>query len=143
MRSSLPLKHVPGIGTVADGEYTFEPQKAEEYVNLDYTHRTDGTVYTEEAWAHKDEAPAEEPEESIVETESPQAATAETNGRTGRDREIQLGICRGGEAPAAVEQPAGKEAYTHCGRYHRDPCGGHCGKLHCGIQEKKKKERIY
>ena len=45
------FEHVPGIGTVADGEYTFEPQKAEEYVNLDYTPTApDGTVYTEAAW---------------------------------------------------------------------------------------------
>ena len=63
------FEHVPGIGTVADGEYTFEPQKAEEYVNLDYTPTApDGTVYTEAAWGAEDEAPAEEPEESIVET---------------------------------------------------------------------------
>ena len=104
------FEHVPGIGTVADGEYTFEPQKAEEYVNLDYTPTApDGTVYTEAAWGAEDEAPAEEPEESIVETRiSAVESTVETEAPAPAETEIAAPASAEEEAPAATEQPAEK-----------------------------------
>ena len=104
------FEHVPGIGTVADGEYTFEPQKAEEYVNLDYTPTApDGTVYTEAAWGAEDEAPAEEPEESIVETRiSAVESTVEAETPAPAETEIAAPVSAEEEAPAAAEQPAEK-----------------------------------
>ena len=104
------FEHVPGIGTVADGEYTFEPQKAEEYVNLDYTPTApDGTVYTEAAWGAEDEAPAEEPEESIVETRiSAVESSVETEAPAPAETEIAAPASAEEEAPAAAEQPAEK-----------------------------------
>ena len=104
------FEHVPGIGTVADGEYTFEPQKAEGYVNLDYTPTApDGTVYTEAAWGAEDEAAAEEPEVSTVETEaSAVESAAETEAPAPAEPETAAPASEEELAPAAAEQPAEK-----------------------------------
>lgn len=53
-------ENVPGIGTVADGEYTFDTEEAENYVNLDYIPTApDGTVYEDAAWEGALAAPVE------------------------------------------------------------------------------------
>lgn len=60
-------ENVPGIGTVADGEYTFDTN-IDSYVNLDYIPTApDGTVYTEAVWGDAAE-PAAEPEASVQES---------------------------------------------------------------------------
>jgi hypothetical protein len=73
-------ENVAGIGTVADGEYTFDTQ-VDDYVNLDYTPTApDGTVYETAAWnGAAEEAPeiSEEPEESAVEEEETLAEPVE------------------------------------------------------------------
>ena len=104
------FEHVPGVGTVADGEYTFDPQKAEEYVNLDYTPTApDGTVYTEAAWGAEDENLVEEPTESIVETRiSAVESTAEAETPAPAENETAEAASEEEPAPAAAEQPAEK-----------------------------------
>jgi hypothetical protein len=78
------FEYVPGIGTVADGEYTFDTE-VDDYVNLDYTPTApDGTVYETAAWggvpeetveAIPEEAEASEQEEAIPE-EAPETVEA-------------------------------------------------------------------
>lgn len=77
-------EYVPGIGTVKDGEYTFDTEAAEEYVNLDYVPTApDGTVYETAAWNYEEtleaeEAPAEEaPAEDSAVEEAPASAAEE------------------------------------------------------------------
>ena len=100
------FEHVPGVGTVADGEYTFDTQKADDYVNLDYTPTApDGTVYTEAAWGAEDEATAEEPEESALETQiSAVESTVEPEAPATAEPETAE------EAPAEETAPAEEEA---------------------------------
>ncbi len=102
------FEHVPGIGTVADGEYTFDPQKAEDYINLDYTPTApDGTVYTEAAWGVEEENLIAEHEESIVEPEaSVQESTAEAE--TLVEPETTAEPASEEETPPAAETPAEK-----------------------------------
>ncbi|MDD6023820.1 MAG: hypothetical protein PUC06_06255 [Oscillospiraceae bacterium] len=51
-------EYVPGVGTVGDGEYTFDTN-VEDYVNLDYVPTSpDGTVYEDSRWHDDDDAPA-------------------------------------------------------------------------------------
>lgn len=82
------FEHVPGIGTVADGEYTFSTD-AGDYVDLSYIPTApDGTVYEDAAWegalaaAPAEEAPAEESapvgeaQESAPVEEAPAEASA-------------------------------------------------------------------
>ena len=92
------FENVPGIGTVADGEYTFDITTGDELVNLDYIPTApDGTVYEGTKWhplaateevveesatpeSAAPEAPAEEPVEAPVEeapTEKPAEAPVE------------------------------------------------------------------
>ncbi len=80
-------EYVPGIGTVADGEYTFDTEAAEEYVNPDYVPTApDGTVYETAAWNYEEpveavEAPAEdsamEPEADVAEAPAEETPAAE------------------------------------------------------------------
>ena len=104
------FEHVPGIGTVADGEYTFEPQKAENYINLDYTPTApDGTVYTEAAWGAEEETPAAEAEESAVEPEaSVQESAAEAETPAPAEPEATVEPAPEEEDSTAAEAPAEK-----------------------------------
>lgn len=76
------FENVPGIGTVADGEYTFDTD-GDQYVNLDYIPTApDGTVYEDAAWegalvAAPAEEPAEAPVSAVEETPAPSEAPAE------------------------------------------------------------------
>ena len=72
------FEYVPGIGTVKDGEYTFDTSAAEEYVNLDYIPTApDGTVYETAAWGYEEPAPAEaEPAEEASTLEETPAEDA-------------------------------------------------------------------
>ena len=72
-------EYVPGIGTVKDGEYTFDTEAAEEYVNLDYVPTApDGTVYETAAWNYEETLEAEEaPAEDSAVEEAPASAAEE------------------------------------------------------------------
>ncbi len=72
-------EYVPGIGTVKDGEYTFDTEAAEEYVNLDYVPTApDGTVYETAAWNYEETLEAEEaPAEDSALEEAPASAAEE------------------------------------------------------------------
>lgn len=74
-------EYVPGIGTVQDGEYTFDTEAAEEYVNLDYVPTApDGTVYETAAWNYEETPEAEEaPEEDSAVEEAPASAAEEAS----------------------------------------------------------------
>lgn len=87
------FEYVPGIGTVADGEYTFNTE-IDEYVNPDYIPTApDGTVYTSAAWGAETLAnDAADVESSVEEASVADEAVAEE------------------EAPAAEEAPADVEA---------------------------------
>ena len=51
---------MPGVGTVGDGEYTFDTD-VEQYVNLSYVPTSpDGTVYEDTRWHDSEEELAEE-----------------------------------------------------------------------------------
>lgn len=87
------FEYVPGIGTVADGEYTFNTE-IDEYVNPDYIPTApDGTVYTSAAWGAETLANnAADVESSVEEASVADEAVAEE------------------EAPAAEEAPVAEEA---------------------------------
>lgn len=75
------FENVPGIGTVADGEYTFDTS-GDNYVDLSYIPTApDGTVYADAAWEGADTAavPAEAPpaEEASASAEEPPAAASD------------------------------------------------------------------
>ncbi len=68
-------EYVPGIGTVKDGEYTFDTEAAEEYVNLDYVPTApDGTVYETAAWNYEEPEPEPETAEEAEEESMPDDA---------------------------------------------------------------------
>lgn len=95
--------HVPGIGTVADGEYTFEPEKAEQYVNLDYTPTApDGTVYAEAAWGAEEEAPAED--SAMEPADSAQESVMESASVTAPVKAEESASAAEEEAPAAEDK---------------------------------------
>lgn len=97
------MRHVPGIGTVADGEYTFEPEKAEEYVNLDYTPTApDGTVYADAAWGAEEEAPAED--SAMEPADSAQESVMESASVTAPVKAEESASAAEEEAPAAEEK---------------------------------------
>lgn len=76
------FENVPGIGTVADGDYTFDTDVTD-YVDPSYVPTApDGTVYTEAAWGAEtlsDEPDEPEEEESTQETEEPEEEPAEAS----------------------------------------------------------------
>jgi hypothetical protein len=83
--------YVPGIGTVADGEYTFDTEVSD-YVNLDYTPTApDGTVYETAAWGGAPDETEEAAEPEEVEASEQEEAISE-------------------EAPETVEAPAEEPA---------------------------------
>ncbi len=75
------FENVPGIGTVADGEFTFDTN-GDQYVDLSYIPTApDGTVYTDAAWegalvATPVEEPAEESASAEEETSAVEPAEA-------------------------------------------------------------------
>jgi hypothetical protein len=105
-------ENVPGIGTVADGEYTFDTA-VDDYVNLDYTPRdTDGFVFTNAAWNiwnNEEEAEpetAEETEASIAEDDATLAEPEES------EEEAPEAIPEAAEEPEESAEPEAVETET-------------------------------
>lgn len=95
------FENVPGIGTVADGEYSFDVTKGDDMVNLDYVPTApDGTVYETAAWGY--EEPAPEAEASVVEEE---AASVEETAEAPAEEPTDVAVAPADEEPAA-ETPA-------------------------------------
>ena len=67
------FEHVPGVGTVADGEYIFDITAGDDLVDLNYIPTApDGTVYEGTKWH-----PLAEPEEVVEESAAPEAPAEE------------------------------------------------------------------
>ena len=67
------FENVPGVGTVADGEYTFDITAGDDLVDLNYIPTApDGTVYEGTKWH-----PLAEPEEVVEESTAPEAPAEE------------------------------------------------------------------
>lgn len=117
------FEYVPGIGTVKDGEYTFDTSAAEEYVNLDYIPTApDGTVYETAAWGYEEPAPAEaEPAEEAStleetpaedaafqapaaepEIEEPAAEPAESAVEAAEDTPVETDTAASGRSPVVI-----------------------------------------
>lgn len=110
------FEHVPGIGTVADGEYTFNTD-VKDYVNLDYIPTApDGTVYEDAAWegAHLTAQQPAVPEAS-AEASAPEAVMDSAEVHTPEptaavEPEAVPETAQPEEAPAAEDSSAGTEA---------------------------------
>ena len=105
--------NVPGIGTVADGEYTFNTD-VDEYVDLSYIPTApDGTVYEDAAWEGAlVAAPAEEAEEASVVEEAPAQEPAPTQETPAEEAPAEEAPAE--EAPAeesAPESDAGSDTF--------------------------------
>jgi hypothetical protein len=91
-------ENVPGIGTVADGEYTFDTDVSG-YVNLDYIPTApDGTVYTEAAW-----------EGALVEASPEDAAEPASDLEETVEAPVEEATEEAAEAPAEEAQEAPAE----------------------------------
>jgi hypothetical protein len=109
------FEYVPGIGTVADGEYTFDTE-VDDYVNLDYTPTApDGTVYETAAWggvpeetveAIPEEAEASEQEEAIPD-EAPETVEAPAEEASEEPEETVETAPEETEAPAESSSSTG------------------------------------
>lgn len=92
------FEHVPGIGTVKDGEYTFDTEAAADFVDLSYIPTSpDGKVYEDAAWEGALAAPAA-PEETVS-AQKPSTDTAPETPVPSVEPEPT-------EAPAPSEAPA-------------------------------------